>query len=67
MEEKDSWREGERKSVECRGCEDEWRLSVRSRDDGPVIARPWRRRVCVLLLSATELLRLWGEESVRKC
>ncbi len=39
MDEKDSWREGERKSAECRGCK-EWGLSGRSRDDGPVIARP---------------------------
>ena len=57
MEEKDSGREGERKSAAYKGCEEEWRLSGRSCDDGPEVARPWMRRVCVLLLSATEPLR----------
>ena len=66
MEDKDSWRDGERKSAECRGCEDECRLTGRSCDDGPDIARPWMRRVCVLLFSATEPFRWKGGESVRK-
>ena len=38
MEEKDSGREGERKSAACKGCEEEWRLSGRSCDDGPEVA-----------------------------